>query len=164
MTEREILLQHISDSANVIDEIAKKEDKYYHNDELADKFKHKSSMKKLIIGSIICLIAAAWLGSGIGGIVPFIPLLIFLGVWGIYKYSSISYRAKANAYSKEIQQLQADSSLSWLPPAYRTSYCYGKISEYLQNMRAETLKEALNLLETEMHQDRVELYTALNRN
>lgn len=52
--------------------------------------------------------------------------------------------------------LRQDNSLSWLPESYRTSGCIAAIRSYLSDGRADTLKEALNLLETEMHRQRLE--------
>ena len=52
--------------------------------------------------------------------------------------------------------LRADNSLSWLPESYRTSSCISAIRSYLLDGRADSLKEAINLLETEMHQQRLE--------
>ncbi|MBQ8107903.1 MAG: hypothetical protein IJ129_04065, partial [Ruminococcus sp.] len=45
---------------------------------------------------------------------------------------------------------------------YRDATSFAMILSYLENMRANTLRDAINLLETEKHQARVELMTALS--
>ncbi len=57
--------------------------------------------------------------------------------------------------------LCADPAISWLPPDYRNSSFARKIIEYLYNMRAKTLQEALNLFETEKHRETMELIASI---
>lgn len=61
----------------------------------------------------------------------------------------------------ELETLKNDASLLWLPYDYRDCTKFAMMYGYIRNMRANSLKEAINLLETEMHQARVELYSAI---
>ena len=58
-------------------------------------------------------------------------------------------------------ELSSDPLMSWLPSDYRNSSDAFKVIEYLSNMRAKTLQEALNLLETEKHQATLETIAAI---
>ena len=70
-------------------------------------------------------------------------------------------KARIPRVISERAALCADPAISRFPPDYRNSVYARKNIEYLTNMRAKTLQEALNLLETEMHQAKMEAIAAI---
>lgn len=73
----------------------------------------------------------------------------------------ITCKTKIQELERNIANMQGDISLAWLPTEYRTGSCLNAIIGYAQNGRADTLKEALNILENEMHQQRMENAAAM---
>lgn len=65
-------------------------------------------------------------------------------------------KSKIKELEGNIANMQNDTTLAWLPAEYRTGSCLTAIIGYVQNGRADSLKEAINLLENEMHQQRME--------
>ena len=65
-------------------------------------------------------------------------------------------KAKIQELERNVAIIQGDSTLAWLPAEYRTGSCLDAIIGYVQNGRADSLKEALNLLEADMHRQRME--------
>lgn len=65
-------------------------------------------------------------------------------------------KSKIKELEGDIANMQNDTTLAWLPAEYRTGSCLTAIIGYVQNGRADSLKEAINLLENEMHQQRME--------
>lgn len=70
--------------------------------------------------------------------------------------STKNYDKKLNKLNEELVNAKNNPSLYWLPMAYRDSFSFKNIVSYIENMRANTLQEAINLLETEKHQARLE--------
>lgn len=169
MDEREQLLVCANQSAPAIKVLADCEDKYLKLLGKEAKFKKREGW--VWLGMILCpllaLGALSFIFSGEGspssrktdtiGVLVML-VLTTLCVWTFVKHlKRKKLIAEANA---ELDRAQADPALSWLPPKYRiTTYIY-KIIEYLTNMRAKTLQEALNLLEVEIHQTTMENLTA----
>lgn len=166
MDEREQLLETARQSGSVIKELENCENKYLHLLEKETKF--KKHVGWVWVGMILCpLLALGALSTIFGGQEPsasslsvdIIGTLICVGLTALCVWRFIVHLnrkkliAEANA---ELDRVQANPALSWLPPKYRiTTYIY-KMIEYWQNMRAKTLQEAINLLETEIHQQTME--------
>ena len=90
--------------------------------------------------------------SEILAVVPFAVVLFFT----VMRHKRVkACKAELAKLESDLLNLQNDSVLSWLPMDYRTSSCFAGISSYVSNGRADTLKEALNILENEMHQERM---------
>ncbi len=70
----------------------------------------------------------------------------------IYLYIWHKKDIKKKEQIKKHSEVAADPSLSWLSAKYHDSFYIFKIAEYINNGRADTLKEALNMLEQEIHQ------------
>ena len=77
---------------------------------------------------------------------------------GAVIYGYIMYLKRVKNEKKKIEslnqkhmELAQNSALSWLPAQYRYFSCIYMISEYLNNGRADNMKEALNLLEEDIH-------------
>ena len=92
-------------------------------------------------------------GSLIGFALFILPILLPI-VMRIM--STKTYDKKLNKLNEELVTAKNNPSLCWLPMAYRDSFSFKNIATYVQNMRANTLQEAINLLETEKHQARLE--------
>lgn len=71
------------------------------------------------------------------------------------------YKKRIAEVQQECEVLRDDATLAWLPAEYRTGSCLNAIISYVQNGRADSLKEALNLLENELHQQRMESAAAV---
>lgn len=122
-------------------------------------------MKTLaVIGNIIGFICVVSLfvdkltvGMVIVTMICFLPAFFY----GKHKTQLKKMRKETEELQKKYSELQKDSALSWLMDKYRTSECILNIAEYVQSGRADTLKEALNLLETEIHNKRMESAAAI---
>ncbi len=68
-----------------------------------------------------------------------------------------------NKLNAQLTTYKNDPVLYWLPAAYRDSFSFTQIASYIQNMRANNIQEAINLLETEKHQARLELNARYGR-
>lgn len=88
--------------------------------------------------------------------------LIFCG-YMIYFYfvGGFVLNDKIKKTQNELKELEQSPQLSWIPAEYRTSSCITAIISYVQSGRADTMKEVLNLLETDMHNQRMENAAAL---
>ena len=87
-------------------------------------------------------------------------LIIYMIACIVFLVNHIRRVMKCKSTIAQSQQkltiLSLDDSLSWLPESYRTASAVFYIAEYVQNGRADSLKEALELLETELHRKRME--------
>ena len=135
---------------------------------------------KLGIGCV-----GAWVGFFVGGLVlSIIDKIIPMGLFGlvlacvpaIYGYVKVHKKVgeffnKADDekreklqkhlehYEQELQQLieqHGEWILEVLPEKYAYFYCAEKLYSYLKNGRADSLKEALNLYESELNQMQVQ--------
>lgn len=138
----------------------------------AVKAANKSTIKKLLKGIILVPVAVYIItlilcgitktdisGAVMDGLALF--SLIIAVAWWIYNLKVKKDTTKQiAAVSPDLETLKNDPSLSWLPYNYRDSHSYELMKGYVENMRVSNLTEAINLLETELHQQRVEEYTA----
>lgn len=161
MDEREQLLETARQSGSVIKELENCENKYLHLLEKETKFKKHVGWVwvGMILGSIIAVESLVSIFSGKQILGNLVGMLISAGLAALCVWRFMVHLnrkkliAEANA---ELDRVQANPALSWLPPKYRiTTYIY-KMIEYWQNMRTKTLQEAINLLETEIHQQTME--------
>ena len=58
--------------------------------------------------------------------------------------------------NRKLSKIKNYDTLSWLPGEYRTSVCINAINRYVSAGRAETLKEALILLDMDSHLEQME--------
>lgn len=157
MDEKEILLGNISNSTKIMEQIQQWET------ELLLATQKQTNVKKLrwfVLASIICVFIVGIGGSAAAAVFSLAPfaILIFARIT-----VSSSCKIRINKANKQLEILRNDPVLFWLPPLYRHSNAFNYIAEYVVNMRANTLQEALNLYETEQHQARVELYSLMNK-
>lgn len=171
MDERQQLLACANASNPVLKEMARCENEYDYLSQKEAKFKKRVGWvwvglilcPLLALGGISDLISnAALVASGrqmdIIGIVISLALTV-LCVMAIINHKK--RKARIPVILNEHSKLCSDPLMSWLPHDYRNSTYAFKIIEYLSNMRAKTLQEALNLLETEKHQAAMETIAAI---
>lgn len=162
MDERQQLLVCANNCASLLDNMERCENEYDYLTEKEAKFKKRAGWvwaglilcPFLVLGCLIDMIEHRRApGSDIVG------LIICIVVTGLCVMSIKNHnkrKARMPVVLNELTALCGDPAISWLPPDYRNSVYARKIIEYLVNMRAKTLQEAINLLETEKHQATME--------
>lgn len=172
MDERQQLLACGRNCASLLDDMERCEDEYAGLLEKESKFKKRIGW--VVLGLVLCPPIA--LGSFVdlatntvmaaserkmdlvGGII-----MLALAAASVFALTNhFKRKARMPKVLSEHSMLCADPAISWLPNDYRNSTCARKILEYLANMRATTLQEAINLLETERHQATMEAIAAIN--
>lgn len=165
MTEREELSKKINDSFDIMKQIDVCEDEIILN---MKKRKKAKGIGRFILLFIICACIAA-IPFSIFSAIPFIndtllaiPAFAVCFLFPIITPLILGNKSAAK-YDKKIAELQAKLTeyqnsplLSWLPMTYRDTVSYSYISSYIEDMRANTLQEAINLFETEKHRARLE--------
>lgn len=161
MNEREQLLSNIDNGSETMVAISDKEVECLTLEKKIEKLKPLCGLKGIfayvLFAFAFCAIA-----------IPTQPTLSFFVLIGfsilcvaIAKNKQKSLYKQIDKINEEIAVLQNDSSLSWLPVKYRRTIPYNHIAEYVADMRANNLQEALNLYEAELHQARLEVYAAV---
>lgn len=153
MNEKEQLLQSINAAAPVVGQMYKLETEITALEAEVEKKSHYGCGTVLILG-LGLLFGMIGLGTGTLILIAFMAACIFFLVNRIRRV--IVCKSTIAQSQQKLSLLRQDNSLSWLPEIYRTSSCIAAINSYLSDGRADSLKEALNLLETEMHQQRLE--------
>lgn len=158
--ERAVLMQNIINSSEVINAIATAENKASESKKKLDEYTQASGNNSFIILGVLMVVFLLG-GMFWGGLMVLSPF--WLGAI-VFKIVNTKKKNKfAKIYNEDIdtlERLMNDASLSWLPYDYRDSFSMGHIITYLKNMRARNIQEAINLLETEMHQARMEYLSA----
>lgn len=162
MDERQQILMLINGSANVMKDIAAVENELSILENKQEKFRR--DRKKATVGVVLFdLFSLSVMFKN--GFALFAVLLILLACVNIpfvlMWRNAAARKGKISKLTAQLAGYRSDPSLSWLPPAYRDSFSWEKIGEYIVNLRANTLQEAINLLETEQHQARLEFMAAL---
>ncbi len=172
--ERAVLIQNITDSSEVINAIAETENKITQSKEEMERHKKGTGFGGILAAVLVGLwlssmfslmIGAAFNNSGVVGFIAFIVAFVGIVAFAVRRRKNHVQKLAefTQIYNESVQTLETlrqDASLSWLPYDYRDSFSMGHIVTYLQNMRARNIQEAINLLETEMHQARVEFLSA----
>ena len=161
MNEREQLLSNIANCAEIMKAIGQKEYEIDSIEKKIENIKPLCGMKGIFVYVIIAvafcqLTMPKQLELSFFVIIGFPILCVILA-----KRKQKSLYEQIDKINEEIAVLQNDSSLLWLPVKYRHTFAYRNIADYLNNMRANNLQEALNLYETELHQTRLEIYSAV---
>ena len=154
--EREELLGQMNGSFQVMSAMKSAEDELEEMEEQQSQLELKasnSSRNKLII---IGFLLTAFMGLGL-------ILIVYAFIrQNKSKQKAAEYKQQVQAKQRELETLKNDAALTWLPYNYRNSTAFAMMYNYLNNMRANNLTEAINLLETEMHQARVELLSSIS--
>lgn len=163
MDERDQLLALVKASQPVAQKLADVEAALTVSVAKSMKYQKKAGIGSCILRTLIGF--ALW--SFVSVLFMKVPIIAVLGYLTIIGYS-ILMNVQFKKYVKinrelfaEHERLIADPCLAWLPPDYRNSTAWEKIAGYLTNMRASTLQDAVNLYETEAHQERLESIAAI---
>lgn len=154
--EREMLLQQMNGSFQVMTALKRAEDELEEMEgqltQLELKASNSSRNKMILIGFLL----TAFMGLGL-------ILIVYAFIrQNKSKQTAADYKQQVQAKQREVETLKNDAALAWLPYNYRDSTFFAMMYGYVTNMRANTLSEAINLLETEMHQARVELLSGIS--
>ena len=154
--EKELLLQQMNGSFQIMSALKNAEDELEAMEEQMTQLEAKasnSSRNKLIILGVFL---TAFMGLGL-------ILIIYAFIrQNKNKQKLAEYQQQMQAKQNALETLKNDAALVWLPYNYRNSTAFAMMYGYLTNMRANNLTEAINLLETEMHQARVELLSSIS--
>ncbi len=161
--ERETILGFMNNSFTVMSAIKEKENIIAGLDEGIDKARKRSRIRYVVLCTFIGLCIAFVLANNEVLQWPAFLACIAIGVLNMLfqKKKAAGLTADRSKYVNELETLKSDAVLSWLPYDYRDSTSFAYLFSYMNNMRASTLKEAINLYETEKHQARLELISAL---
>lgn len=171
--EIKFLMEQIANSQSLMNEIEKQENlvTYLSN-------KQESYHKRGLVNVKNVLLIAVWisLANIIAGTIfqknpsAIVIALVEIFIVGLPIALVVLFKNKAKSTQREVNKecetlanMKNDSTLNWLPFNYRDSFSYKFIAQYIHNGRAYNLKEAINLLETEQHQARMELLAAMGR-
>ena len=160
MNEKEILIQNVNGAIPTAQKMKQLENEI---DQLSAEIEQKKKFGCLwvvafffsfaFVISGVCFILAEEFGSMLFAFAVASLPVIFL----ILRLKRINAcKSKIKELEGDIANMQNDTTLAWLPAEYRTGSCLTAIIGYVQNGRADSLKEAINLLENEMHQQRME--------
>ncbi len=162
MDERQQLLACANNCKSLLDDMARREDEYSYLFEKERKFKNRIGwiILGLIFGPLLALVGFIDFFVHPKAIAVSLTItLICLAITVLSVLAIVNHnkrKARMPVIVEEHAALCADPAISWLPPDYRNASLARKIIEYLYNMRAKTLQEAINLLESEKHQATME--------
>ena len=163
--DRSVLLEYMNGSFDVMTSIKNQELLIEEHETKVEKFK-KKSRKCCIIPFVITFSVIALFFEPLQTQILQNALLIIGIVLGILYILSNRKKVrqlkdKISECNEIIEDLKKDSAIAWLPYDYRDSTAFAYIFQYVQNFRANSLKEAINLYETEKHQARLKAMSAL---
>lgn len=171
--ERKQVLAVMDDSFSVMTSIKQKENEILEMEALIEEGEYKARKRYIVLaiflGSLVPVTFApifrAIGGESIGGL---LAMAAWIGVVVLFIMRRKKYLKQVDestknkqTYEATLQSLKNDPILSWLPYDYRDSTSFTYLYTYLTNLRANSLKEAINLYETEKHQERLELISAV---
>lgn len=181
MDEKQRLVSLVNGSQEAMSRIAAKEDevnksekwearftKYFHSPKIRGLF---SLIGRLFVFGIwfsVALTLAVIIDIPIATLIPvsqvnvifIIVLMCILWIGPVYVLPVV-FNIRTKKLRKELAALRQDPSLDWMPIEYRTSFCFGKIYEYIQYERADSVKEALSLLQRDIEQLTVSVNNAI---
>lgn len=164
--ERNVLLEYMNGSLDVMTSIKNQELLVEDYETKVEKFEKKSK-KRCIIPFVVALFIIALLFESFQIEIlqnTFLIIGVVLGI--LYVLSNRKkvkqFKSKISECEETLENLKKDNSLAWLPYDYRDFTSFAYIFQYIQNSRANSLKEAINLYETEKHQARLEAISAFN--
>lgn len=164
--ERQLLLAQMNSNAQLMGAIAERENAIEAMEENLPNIEKRTKMSHAVLLSIVIFMFA-------GAAIANFSVILFLLVWGgstvaavrnvkKYRKKLQDERAALENNKAQLEALKNDASLAWLPYDYRDSTSFRYMFGYLQNMRANTLQEAINLFEVEKHQAVVKAYSAIS--
>ena len=163
--ERKQVLAVMDNSFSVMTSIKQKENEIEEKEEQIEKTLSKARKRYIILwfflGLMVCCVLESIIGTALASLI-WVGFIAF-GVWNMInkKKEAKTLTAEKQTLENTLVSLKNDETLSWLPYDYRDSTSFTYLYTYLTNMRANSLKEAINLYETEKHQARLELISAV---
>lgn len=163
--ERKQVLAVMDNSFSVMTSIKQKENEIEEKEEQIEKALSKARKRYIILwfflGLMVCCVLESIIGTALASLI-WVGFIAF-GVWNMInkKKEAKTLTAEKQTLENTLVSLKNDETLSWLPYDYRDSTSFTYLYTYLTNMRANSLKEAINLYETEKHQARLELISAV---
>ncbi len=168
MNEKEIFMANVNNSLPLAQKLNQLEDEMEQLSEEIERKKKFGCLWAMALGfsALMAILGVvAILAYGLKG---FTSMLFFFAIASppvillvLRLKRIITCKTKIQELERNIANIQGDISLALLPTEYRTGSCLNAIIGYAQNGRADTLKEALNILENEMHQQRMESAAAV---
>lgn len=155
----------MDNSFSVMTSIKQKENEIEEKEEQIETALSKARKRYVVLWFFVGLALTCMLEGAIG--TPLASLFMLAGIaFGVWRMIGKKKEAAALTQEKEtlestLVSLKNDPTLSWLPYDYRDSTSFTYLYSYLTNMRANNLTEAINLYETEKHQARLELISAV---
>lgn len=161
-------------SFSVMTSIKQKENEIEEMELMIEEGQDKARKRYVALGvflgylafTVVSVILAAAVGNTLGMV---LGCVAGVGVVALFVKRRKKYLKQVDectknkqSYETTLQSLKNDPSLSWLPYDYRDGTSFTYLYTYLTNMRANTLTEAINLYETEKHQARLELLSAVS--
>lgn len=169
MNEKEAIIKNISESAHITEQMKKIEEQLINKESSALKYSVKKPSGITIIAAILGIVFTLGggftdkdhVGAGLLAIVCFVIVAKYVLTTILNKTALDKIKADISSLDTEHKKLRNDSKLHWLPEAYRNSTDISMIASYIQNGRADTMREALNLLEQDKHNQRMEQAAAI---
>ena len=161
MNEKEILIQNVNNAMPVAEKMKPIEDEI---SKLDVKSGGRIQIKSVVFLFLFLIFTTSILDQLINCRAPFPNDIIFSAIFGFLSYKTgikqlmDKIRAKRTipVLKQKLSEIANDGTLSWLPEEYRTSGCINAMSRYISAGRVENLKEALNLLDLDLHRERME--------
>lgn len=171
--EREMLLKKFDDCADTINALKQQEKAVDDQQSVVAVMEKKTSNKAIVISVLIGLFIALWLGVmlvAVGGSGAVGDILGIIAIGGCVAIGVKKKKQNIAAYQKEkatleqyqqvLKRLVNDPKLEWLPEDIKFGLALDQIYNNLKNMRANTLKEAINLFVEDIHKAVVESNTS----
>ena len=162
MNEKDQLIQNINGAMPVAQQMQKIEGEI---DQLKDEIERKKKygcgwMLMIVIAAVSGIIGFIFIAAGEGKKIPSALLCFVIAavpiVFIIRRFMrSSECKRKIQELEQQRASLQNDPSLAWVPAEYRSGSCLAEIINYVQSGRADSLKEALNLLDEEIHRQQM---------
>ena len=171
--EREMLLKKFDESEDAINAIKQQEKALEDQRIVVAVLESKTTNKVIVISVLLGLFAALVLGvvaAAVGGSGALGDILGIIAIGGCIAYGVKKKKQNVAACQKEkvtyeqyqqvLDKLKNDPKLQWLPEDVRFGLAMDHIHSNLKNMRASTLKEAINVFLDDLHKAVVENNTS----
>lgn len=150
MNEREELLEKFQKAIPLVNELSS----LYNKTDKQTKTKDRLAKAIVIFAAIVILYIPYCIFSGeIGGLLTGIP---FYAILAVLIYLSKANKKKLSENETEINKITNSDEFSFVPFSYHNPVDMVGIYMVLVDMRADTLKEAINVWEQDKHNMRME--------
>lgn len=168
MNERETIIQQFTDAGPVIEELKQSQLSLVNAMDEEKKAKKLSGILftylYVLLGMILCGIAALLFALILpDSLDTLVELLVIAGTIVFTVIMRKRGKQKQEEAQKKIDEekqhfisIANKPELSFIPPDYRHTLCIVRLYNYFVNGRVNTMQEAVNLYETEAHQERME--------